>query len=69
MHLQLLLDAGANPNGATDRGKDGQVETPLQMAVASGNGHVFSFVSVNRRLVSQSVGRAPVESQTCAANG
>lgn len=34
---QLLLDAGANPNGATDHGKDGQVETPLQMAAASGN--------------------------------
>lgn len=57
-HLQLLLDAGANPNGATDHGKDDQVETPLQMAAASGNGYVSSFVSVNRLLIS-SVGRAP----------
>lgn len=38
--FQLLLDAGANPNGATDHGRGGQVETPLQMAVASGKGHV-----------------------------
>ena len=63
-HLQLLLDAGANPNGVTDHGKDGQVETPLQMAAASGNGHVLSFMSINRRLDS-SVGSVP----DCCAGG
>lgn len=45
LYLQLLLDAGANPNGATDHGRDSQVETPLQMAAASGTDHVSLSVS------------------------
>ncbi|XP_058948817.2 ankyrin repeat and BTB/POZ domain-containing protein 3-like isoform X3 [Pocillopora verrucosa] len=41
---QLLLDAGANPNGAMNHGKENQVETPLQLAAATGNYEVVSML-------------------------
>ncbi|CAH3147206.1 unnamed protein product [Porites lobata] len=41
---QILLDAGASPNGAMDYGRDHQAETPLKLASAAGDYELLSIL-------------------------
>lgn len=45
LHLQLLLDAGANVEGAAVRnGQESTADTPLQLASSAGEHHMSDLI-------------------------